>query len=317
MPKYLFLTVFFIGFYIHARLTAQDLDLFTLSQVEIGKDTMVFVSLSEIDHLSEHLDSLAIPEFSEHHESEAKNFEFLKLNATLRNQFLLRTNISENDQVFIYSYEKNRLVTFTVKDLQIVAHLNPYGADWPYRQDDYMIGFEFALKYLKNFEKYFVNTLVYIGKKNPFVLNQMNPIVWEKIDTKDFSLSEINPNDTAIFYDPYDGIQAKFIAVQTYTYETKYYQFFLQDTRKYHDQNLWARRLFVIDKKTMETVFEKIFYESESATFATLDQQWTGNLIKNKPPVIFGFKWVTFGCPEISYLDRNEKEIQLNCDNRH
>jgi hypothetical protein len=51
--------------------------------------------------------------------------------------------------------------------------------------------------------------------------------------------------------------------------------------------------------------------------YADLKGQWMGKLFKNKPEVIFGFEWVSFGCPGIIYINSRDKYIQINCDNRH
>lgn len=290
-------------------LPAQDFALFQLSLIEYDNDTKAFVSLSDIDRLSENIDSLAIPDLSERSQEDAKQFEYFKLNSKYRNQFLLRTTISETDNVYIYSFEKNILISFPVKNLNVVACLNVYGADWPYRQDEFMIGFEVDKKYLTGFEEYFVNTFVYIGKKSPFVLNQLKPVVWKKIDSKDF------PSEQLIAYDT--SYAGKCIIGDTYCYESNGLQYFIQDMVRLSDNWNAVKRLLVIEIKTKRTVCEKIYYSGESASFAPLDNQWTGKLFRNKPAVIFGFQYVSFGCPFITFLSPSEKDIYINCDNRH
>jgi hypothetical protein len=49
--------------------------------------------------------------------------------------------------------------------------------------------------------------------------------------------------------------------------------------------------------------------------YVCLPEQWTGKLLKNKPPVAFGFiyEW----CPFITLLDSTYEDIWINCDNRH
>lgn len=290
-------------------LTAQNLALFELNQIEDSTDTTAFVSLSDIYPLSENMDSLAIPDLSEKNAQEADKFEYFKLGSEYRNRFLSRTRISESDKVFIYSYEKNILISFAVKNLNVVACLNIYGADWPYRQEDYMIGFEIDRKQLTGFENYFANTLVYIGKKSPFVLNQLKPVLWIKMDAKDFPSKEPLAYDTSYAGKCYIG--------DAYRYETNDLQYFLQDMNRVSDNWNSVKYLLVIDKKSKKTVCEKVYYAGESATFAPVENHWTGKLFKNYPPVILGIHWVSFVCPGITFLNSSGNEISIYCDNRH
>ncbi len=309
---FIFLLIAVIGL---TNLTAQDLRIFYLRFEK--NESVGFVSLSDVYPLSEHPDSLAIPDLKDINSEEAKNFEYLKLDAKQRKRFLSKTKILETDQVFIYDYSADVLICFTVKNLNVVACLNIYGADWPYSQNDYMIGFELNKKFLTSFGRFPSNTLVCVGKENPFVQGQMKHIVWKKIDNKDFPSREINPKDTARFKHVYNDTKVEYVSGNTFKYLTEGLEYFIQDTGKYNDNQIWAKRLLVIDRKTKEIVYEKMYYESESGSFAPINNQWTGKLFKNKPPVIFGFKWVSFGCPRINFLNSTEKDIDTNCDNRH
>jgi hypothetical protein len=306
--------IFFISFLISVNgltnLAAQDLKIFDLQYYE--KDpthSFSFISLSEIYPLNENPDSLAIPDLREKENDEAPNFTYFKLDSTYRKRFLTATNISETDKVFIYDYSINALQTFTVKNLKVIACLNIYGADWPYSQDDYMIGFEVNKNFLKSSDKYFTNSLAYVGKENPFVRGQVKPIIWKKIDLADYSSKELPTYDTS-----YAG---KCVTGDAYKFETEGLQYFVQDLVRLADKWISVKHLIVINLKTKETICEKLFYSGESASFAPLDNQWTGKLFKNKPPVIFGFHWVSFGCPSITFLNPTEKDIYINCDNRH
>ena len=76
-----------------------------------------------------------------------------------------------------------------------------------------------------------------------------------------------------------------------------------------------------------EVVFDGVFSDSEGASPAPLsfkgekpnDQllQWTGQLFKDQPPVMFGFMYVSFGCPWIDFLDGSMRNLSFSCDNRH
>ncbi len=306
--------IFFILFLISVNgltnLAAQDLKIFDFQYYE--KDSthsFLFISLSEIYPLNENPDSLAIPDVREKEIEEAPNFTYFKLDSTYRQKFLSTTNISETDKVFIYDYSINALQTFTVKNLKVIACLNIYVANWPYSQNDYMIGFEINKKLLTGSDKFFTNSLAYVGKENPFVRGQVKPIIWKKIEPNVFPSKELPIYDTS-----YAG---KCVTGDVYEFEMEGLQYFVQDLVRLANKKISVKRLIVIDLKTKETVCEKLFYSGESASFAPLDNQWTGKLFKNKPPVIFGFHWVSFGCPSITFLNSTEKDIHINCDNRH
>lgn len=85
--------------------------------------------------------------------------------------------------------------------------------------------------------------------------------------------------------------------------------------------------LFIYNSKSKNWLFDHNFLEGESAShtpiIATPDTepnnvyQWTGHFFKNQPTMIFGMQYQSFGCPSFFTLEKNEKEIALNCDNRH
>lgn len=292
------------------HLFAQDLQIFEIKYIEKDSNqSFAFISLSEIYSFSENPDSLAIPALTEKQIDEAPNFTYFKLESKYRQRFLSATNISETDQVFVYDYSINDLQKFTVKDLNIVACLNPYGADWPYSQEDFMLGIELNINLFKNSNQYFTNSLAYIGKESPFIQGKVKPIIWKKIDPEDYPSKELPSYDTS-----YAGTCIK---GEVYKFENESEQYFIQDLVNLANKWVSAKHLIIVDNKTKKIIFEKIFYSGESASFAPLDNQWTGKLFKNKPSVIFGFHWVSFGCPRITFLNPEEKDIYIFCDNRH
>jgi hypothetical protein len=298
-----------------SNITADELRLFQIGIVEKATPDSVdvaLISLSDIYLLSEHPDSLAIPDVSGKTEAESK---YLKLNGAYRKRFLSGAKILETDKVFIYDYSTSSLKSFSVKSLQVVACLNIYGAEFPYTQFDYMIGFEIERKLLTGFDKYFENTLVAFGKTNPFLEEQLKKVVWKKSDQSTFSLPPINSKDSITLN--------KFFAQLNYEVSSEYefisdeHHLFIQDITIKESQWTSAKRLIVVDAKSKKVTKEKIFYNGESATFAPLQNQWTGKLFKNKPPVIFGFQYISFGCPHLTFLDNISSDIYINCDNRH
>lgn len=309
-----FLTGFLLlSFSLHA----QPLVVYTLNELQIDSaETITLLSLSEIYPISEHPDSLPIPRAEDEGWEEAR---YKKLDSVYRERFFTGTKIQENDSVFIYDFANDKLVSLAVKQLLVVACLNIYSdpSDAPFSIYDYMIGFKIEKNLLIGFGDYYSTAFAYIGKENPFDRAQMKPVVWKKIDENDFPSRAITIIDTLWLRNT--------VKSNVHTSEFEGLQFFTQDYLS--SGNLRARRLLVIDSKTKETVCERIFYDHESASPAPLNlmqpeygsmiDQWTGKLFKNKPPVIFGFEYLSFGCPRITFLNKTDGDIYINCDNRH
>lgn len=303
----------------------KDLDLFWIRDLEESTTKKVgFISLSDIYPLSEHPDSLAIPSLEN---VDNQNLQYFKLNSIYRKRFLSKTNISETDSVFIYDYSTDALLSFSVKKLNVVAYLNIYMdiKDCPCSQYDYMIGFEVTKSNLNGIGKYFSDALVFVGKENPFTRRQMKAIVWKKIKTEKFPIEKSKLTNTQKQYKHKDAIKG-----QAYLYETDIYQIYLQDyTEPNNSTQVQDRHLMVIDNQSGKMINETIFSNSEgssvtplnfginNAGYPDLKEQWVGKLLKDKPDVIFGFEWVSFGCPSIFYINSQDKYIQINCDNRH
>lgn len=290
-----------------------SINLFTL----IPKDSsdVVFVSLSDIYPINDEKDTLTLPNIEKLGKYNAQYFTFDK---NYRKRFLSKTNISETDSVFVFDYAKNKLASFAVKNLKTAAMLNGYSSeeDWPYHSYDFMIGFEINKKNLNGFSEYFRDALVYIGKENPFSKEGLKPIVWKKIASKEYPSKPMKNEDRTLLKNAVMG--------NTYLFKTENHQYFLQD---YLDDNkvIYARRLLVTNSKTKDIILEKLYSQGEGTSPAPLNyeegqdaiNQWTGKLFKNKPTVVFGFEYISFGCPGISIIDKSNEEIFLQCDNRH
>jgi hypothetical protein len=172
-----------------------------------------------------------------------------------------------------------------------------------------MIGFEIGKEALSDFDKYFAHAFVYIGKENPFVQEKLKQILWEKIEPENFPLAKVSVKVNDYFN------HIEYLIGGTYKYEAEGLQYYTQEL--VNGDRVFAKRLVIINTLTQEKVFENIYYSGEGSSFAPLDNQWTGKLFKNKPQVIFGFQWQSFGCPKITFINSSEKEIYINCDNRH
>lgn len=291
----------------------ESINLFTL----MPKDStdIAFVSMSDIYNLDGGNDTVAMPIIAK---MDKKAAEYFLLENKYRKKFLSQTHISESDSLFVYDYAKNKLASFPVKSLKTTAMINGYASseDFPYSPSDYMLGFEINKKHLNGFSEYYRDALVYVGKENPFAKERLTPIAWKKITAKEYPSRPVKKEDQRLL--------KKTVPGNTYLFKTNSYQYFLQnyvDNRK----NLYARRLLVVDSNTKDIIIEKLYSQSEGTSPSPLNyeegedtvNQWTGKLFKDKPQVVFGFLYESFGCPGISIIDKSNEEIYLQCDNRH
>ena len=189
--------------------------------------------------------------------------------------------------------------------------MNVYASknDQPFSQYDYMIGFEIDEVKLRGYSNYYGNTLAYIGKKDPFVRNELQRITWQEISSTRFPSALVS----AHFKQELD--KGDFNKTNSHKFESNDLIYYLQD----YEVNNWnqARILIVLDKTSKEKIYEALYLTDEGSSLAELEYQWTGKLLKNKPPVVFGFQWHSFSCPEIAFLNQEEKEIRIKCDCRH
>ncbi|MDI7190104.1 hypothetical protein [Leptospira santarosai] len=302
---FLFLFVFLSAF----KLNAQELNIFDLMFYERNENKNIgFVSLSGIRPNG--AGWFVIPNLTKKEEREIQNSGCIKLETKFRKYFFSNEKIPETAKVFIYDYSKDVLKTFKVKDLNFIACLSAYvdREKRPYDINDFMIGFEINKKFLPDFDMYFTNALVFIGKENPFIQGQLKRIVWQKNKPKYFPSNKVETKD--VYF-----TESEYSKGDTYQYETDELQYFLQELVKNNDVR--AKRLLVMNSRTNSKVYEEVYSLGEGDSFASLDGQRTGKLFKNKPKVIFGFKHRSFGCESIEFLKSSEKGIQIDCDNRH
>jgi hypothetical protein len=312
-------------YYYQRKIQEEAIQGYSLQYYEIDtSNNIALISLFGSYSVSEDPDSLVVPPAKEYDEDYSieekfKEAKYIKLDSSYRERFFEGTKISKTDSVFIYDYATDAMITLAVKNLNTIACLNIYAGydDFPFSQLDYMIGFEIDKKLLKGISPYYSNSLVYIGKSNPFVRGQMKPVVWKKINSKDFPEREISVeqrNNISIY-----------TKGNTYRYERSGLEFYIQNYLI--DSIVSARRLLVIYSKTRVTACERMYYDSEGTSLAPLNlidenspnfiDQWSGTLFKNKSPVIFGFLYYSFGCPEITFLNNKDNDLYIGCDNRH
>jgi len=191
-----------------------------------------------------------------------------------------------------------------------------------------MIGFEIDKKHLIDYEESFVTTLVCIGEKSPFVLNQMKPVAWREIDIKDepqVSIEKLIEVSLKSLNFDLSLSNEKLIKGKLYGYEQKELNYFVWNILSDAEViNTYAKYYYVINTLTKDTICQELIFDHESASPALLNyvedeyiNQWTGSLFKNMPKVILGLEAVSFGCPRIKFLEVNKQDIDIQCDNRH
>jgi len=311
--RLIFLLLFLIG----SSMKAQDLNIFYLIPYEkTVKETVGFISLSDVYIISESPDSAAIPSMELLDTVQSKHFY---LDSMYRKRFLEGTHISPTDSVFLYNYVNHLSASFSVKSLKVLAKLNDYRSadEYPHQPYDYQIGFELAPAIRKKLCPNYSFPLVCIGKTNPFIKGQMKPIVWTKVPAKEFPPYEVDTTNRWVLRNVKRGT--------TYRANLVGYTIFVQDILSNENDNLSARQLIVTDSKTNTLVRNDCFYDSEGAMPAPLNlmtsekmiNQYVGRLFKGKPPVIMGFEYLSFGCDGITFLKKDLPPVYINCDNRH
>ncbi|WP_397362348.1 hypothetical protein [Olleya sp. R77988] len=233
---------------------------------------------------------------------------YTAFNKEERLKFFKTNKINQLDTVFVYSI--NKIYKLVVKDLGVVSVPDGYGSG-------FRVGLDLHGK-VKNVE------FAYLGKENPFIEKQLMPIVWNKIDKKSVPNSFNKQSIHSSYRWWYNDVEL----VNSYKYSNKEFDFYLQELKRNYSKDYY---LVIIDSKTKEFVLENLYSDSESTSPASLSfvninnkkqdgykhEQWTGYLFKDKPPVVFGFQYHSFGCPSINFIETPKTYVPIYCDNRH
>jgi len=293
-----------------------NISLFELTEFTPRKgDTVIFVSLSDVDTLSRKIDSLVIPDIRDKKPEET---EFLSLKSRYRKRLFKSTGIAETDTLFIYDYANDALLKLPVGSLSTIASLSPYEdvSEGLHTETSYMLGFEIdRASFSGRSNNYVATSYVYIGAKNPFTKSQMHPIIWEKTNPGNIPQVSLHTDEKKTL----EGFKLS----GTYRFQSDGFHFYLQEFLKNEESP--AERILVTNNRN-ELVHNALYYQTEDSSPASLSfknnnknelQQWTGRLLSDKPPVIFGVEDVSFGCPVINFLDKSGHYLDLKCDNRH
>ena len=308
-----------------------DLNIFSLWRyTERG---ISLVSLSQIDRLSMHPDSLAIPDLSDW---KWEKYRFFELDAEYRRRFLERTGVSETDTLFVFDYTNDILLIFSVRELSVFAQLEfwsdrPNGSPHsphPHPQYRFHIGFGINND---DFPEIWRPYLVYVGKTHPFVRRGMQQIVWERIDLDDFPMQRaqlITVDSVFCAHDPSFSFAHNFIRGEAHTFEWKHFRFYIQDWRRQdsREEGFWSINnvhLLVLNQKSNGLVIEQVFFADERNDPTQHDiprwigRRWVGYLFQNKPPVVAEFSDLIGVNARYMFLDPTMGNFWILCDNRY
>lgn len=286
---------------------------FTIYNITISssgqKDVLldVFVSVSDI-----YKDPQPIQEeaFKNKKNVSPDEMRYIELDPQHRKKMLDGLKLTENDSLYLYNYQSNTLQKVSLNKLKAVAYLDFYSMEGEEADpSSYMVGFQIEAQKPQDIGSKYENAIAYFGNKNPFIENKMQAIKWKKTDAaaseKYFSHSKLK-------------------VAQSYQATYENFTYYL---RNYLIDGMVGERQLVVVNDRNEKIFEKTIttagMDAELAPLNGIDTdgantlQWTGYLFKGKPPVFFGFIAPYFGCPSISFLNKNEKDFTVNCDNRH
>ncbi len=175
------------------------------------------------------------------------------------------------------------------------------------------IGFKVSSLPLNTMGYFARNTFVHIGKSNPFKTGGVHPIKWIEVDSTLFpnNIKSTNHNDWI----------NSLSRGKVFKFKTDDYTYLIQ-TLKYSDNRPAGRHLLVFQDHTETMVFNHVYMNTESAGISPIltqyeNNQWTGQVFKDKPPILYGFLDISFGCPLIDFIGGNEPSMEILCNNRH
>lgn len=282
---------------------------------EANKTLTCFISLSETLDSGDDSDNHALIPLTH---SEADTLERIPIEGSYRSSLLKAAGISEKHRVYLYNYATDKLVIVPVSGLKSLALLNIYSGreDAPYEDYLYHEVFQFDSNILDKLMAHYGNqVVVYIGPENPFVRGKMKPIHWKKRKESEW------PQEQSASY-----------LKQFKTLKKNAPASFQMDSLTYWVRD-WGTNPFYRDKRELvvvnasgEIVYTYLFEQSEGCYLEALNgkypdfyqkEQFAGQLIRDAGPAFIGFESYSFGCELFRFLQFPDKQISLNCDNRH
>lgn len=242
--------------------------------------------------------------------------EPIRFNKNQSDKFFERIGISKKDSLYIFSFSNDSVYKFPVSEFKMIAFLNPYThGDRNTKEYEYEIGLNLEDKFSDKGDNF-----AYVGTVNPFQTGKIKPLIWNRTDNNNFPLQESN----IVNQKTTDNI-----TLETYTISLSHFKYFIQSHIYYknNQSRVQKHQLIVIDTTT-NNIITKLYYSSSesiniSPVYKSSDEKmeyyhsWTGELFKNKPPMIYGLYGNSFGCSTVDFIDKNEPSIRILCDNRH
>lgn len=282
---------------------SQELRIFNINPISFDSlQKGAFIPLTDMNLWNEDTWPLA-ETFYENHD--IKSDKIQTLSQKDREEFLNLIQIKESDSIFIYNMLLDSVFTFQVDKTDLIRKQNAY------------FGIDIAFKIIDlDFESmgyFYWNSFVSIGSSNPFQTGNVHQIVWQEVDKSEFPMGIKVPIN--------ENWENNYSAGETYLFATKDLEYLIQDLEILKGMPE-GRHLIVRNKKTKEIVLNKAYMDTESTGLSQLisefeNNQWTGEIFKNKHPMIYGFLWISFGCPSIDFIGNDEPSVIIYCDNRH
>ena len=293
---------------LNAPTSIKDLDIFYLGGVFEAEEGRTMVTLTDSYPYSANVDSLVIDDrYKDNSLSERELVH--TLSRKRKNIFLDRIGYTDNHELYVYDYEKNKMASAPVASLDLIAHINPYGASDPMEDYDFMIGFDITDQ--PEFAQ-FTSDATYVwasvATSNPFSSAGMQPLDWQPRNWSSMpvTVERINENLGAFLIEESKIMHARSEGLDYYVLD--------------------GLHLVATPQDTWDPVLHVTLYEGESASRAGLNDlsktehsisQWAGKLFKDYPPVTFGYLYESFGCEAIYITGNPQRSVYVKCDNRH
>lgn len=241
----------------------------------------------------------------------------IHLDKVRSDRFLKALNISKKDTAYIYSIYLDSVFKYPIRHLDVIAQLSTHKEyDEVMDEDDYEFGFNLGQKYNGDLE-----TFVYIGQQNPFQTGKLKSISWKPMDASDFPSKLL---DIDMIHESRKSGFENVIPKEAYKYTDNKTDYYIQNLEV--NGRINSRHLVIIDSNTNKVLFNDIYVENDDEFLNALnieneefegDQQWTGELFKDKPAIVHGILRASFGCECIRFINEMEPPIWILCDNRH
>ncbi|NVK04141.1 MAG: hypothetical protein HWD92_04935 [Flavobacteriia bacterium] len=285
----------------------EHVNLYSISSSSNGVYYIEFIPLSEALQSGEEPEDLALPPYlmSDAHEIDPDTLFYLE--NEYRNSVLEFAGIDETDSVYVFDLAKNHIESFPVSAFRIVAFINPYGADLPYRKTDYIFGLDVTKRSEKGDRTYNRQEFASIEEFNPFIEGSAIRIEWNEINEADY------PAELTIDWPEYSPTKCYSFAFEDYMYFARIYrkgqaEYGIKIDIRRGGQFIWSRTDY--SSEGSDPILPMLYNNDNFS-------HWTGRWFRNKPPVLFNVYVVSFGCPAVYYIHEQGNVQSLICDNRH